>query len=154
MSTQLSILPSVTENSGELRERFSSAAPFPHLVLEEFLDPELLRRLHDEFPDFDPQRAANEMGHIRGKAVHEQIATISPAYREEQAKLFRFKGWYRKEPGRDYPTEKAHIFEQLVFHALAEEYIGESKAAELMNMPLQQFRRVRSMEGGDAAVNQ
>jgi Zn-dependent peptidase ImmA (M78 family) len=82
------------------------------------------------------------------------LGIISPAYREEQAKLFRFKGWYRKEPGRDYPTEKAHIFEQLVFHALAEEYIGESKAAELMNMPLQQFRRVRSMEGGDAAVNQ
>ena len=82
------------------------------------------------------------------------LGIISHAYREEQAKLFRFKGWYRKEPGRDYPTEKAHIFEQLVFHALAEEYIGESKAAELMNMPLQQFRRVRSMEGGDAAVNQ
>ncbi len=82
------------------------------------------------------------------------LGIITPGYREEQAKLFRFKGWFRKEPGGDYPTEKAHIFEQLVFHALAEEYIGESKAAELMNMPLQQFRRVRSMEGGDAAVNQ
>lgn len=79
---------------------------------------------------------------------------ISHAYREDQAKLFRFKGWFRKEPGQDYPAEKAHIFEQLVFHALAEDYIGESKAAELMNMPLQQFRRVRSMEGGDAALNQ
>lgn len=82
------------------------------------------------------------------------LEIISPAYREEQAKLFRIKGWYRKEPGGDYPSEKAHIFEQLVFHALAEEYIGESKAAELMNMPLHQFRRVRSMEGGDAAANQ
>lgn len=82
------------------------------------------------------------------------LGIITPGYREEQAKLFRFKGWFRKEPGNDFPTEKAHIFEQLVFHALAEEYIGESKAAELMNMPLQQFRRVRSMEGGDAAVNQ
>jgi len=82
------------------------------------------------------------------------LGVITPGYREEQAKLFRIKGWFRKEPGQDYPTEKAHIFEQLVFHALAEEYIGESKAAELMNMPLQQFRRVRSMEGGDAAVNQ
>ena len=78
---------------------------------------------------------------------------ISHAYREDQAKLFRVKGWFRKEPGQDYPAEKAHIFEQLVFHALAEDYIGESKAAELMNMPLQQFRRVRSMEGGDAAPN-
>jgi Zn-dependent peptidase ImmA (M78 family)/DNA-binding XRE family transcriptional regulator len=82
------------------------------------------------------------------------LGVITPAYREEQAKLFRCKGWFRKEPGDDYPSEKAHIFEQLVFHALAEDYIGESKAAELMNMPLQQFRRVRSMEGGDAAVSQ
>lgn len=82
------------------------------------------------------------------------LGIISPTYHEEQIKLFRYKGWHRKEPGHDYPTEKTHIFEQLVFHALAEEYINESKAAELMNMPLQQLRRVRSMEGGDAAVNQ
>lgn len=82
------------------------------------------------------------------------LGIISPAYRDEQARLFRFKGWSRKEPGQDYPTEKAHIFEQLVFHALAEEYIGESKAAELMNMPLQRFRCVRSLEGFDAAAGQ
>ena len=86
------------------------------------------------------------------------LGIISSAYRDEQAKLFRFKGWHLKEPGRDYPAEKAHIFEQLVFHALAEEYIGESKAAELMNMSLAQFRRVRSMESTEepprAAVNQ
>jgi Zn-dependent peptidase ImmA (M78 family)/DNA-binding XRE family transcriptional regulator len=86
------------------------------------------------------------------------LAIISPAYRDDLAKLFRLKGWHIKEPGRDYPAEKAHIFEQLVFHALAEEYIGESKAAELMNMSLVQFRRVRSMESTEepprAAVNQ
>lgn len=86
------------------------------------------------------------------------LGIISPVYRDEQAKLFRIKGWRLKEPGRDYPTEKAHIFEQLVFHALAEEYIGESKAAELMNMSLIQFRRVRAMESTEepprAAVNQ
>lgn len=82
------------------------------------------------------------------------LGVISPAYREEQAKLFRVKGWYRKEPGREFPSETAHLFEQLVFHALAEEYIGESKAAELMNLSLVQFRRVRSMEGCDAAVDQ
>ena len=82
------------------------------------------------------------------------LGIVSQAYREEQAKLFRFKGWFLKEPGPGYPTEKAHIFEQLVFHALAEEYIGESKAAELMNLPLQQFRRIRAMEGSDAAADQ
>ena len=79
------------------------------------------------------------------------LGIISPSYREEQAKLFRDKGWYWKEPGKAYPAEKAHIFEQLVFHALAEGYLGEPKAAELMNMSLLQFRRIRSMECSDAA---
>ncbi len=48
------------------------------------------------------------------------LGIISTSYREEQARLFRDKGWYWKEPGKAYPAEKAHIFEQLVFHALAE----------------------------------
>ena len=41
---------------------------------------------------------------------------------------------------------QAHHFEQLVFHALAEDYIGESKAAEMLNMPLTQFHRIRQMD--------
>lgn len=76
----------------------------------------------------------------------QDLGIISPAYRQNQTKLFRIKGWHRKEPGNDFPSEKAHLFEQLVFHALAEEYIGESKAAELMNMSLRQFSQARSME--------
>ena len=130
--------------------RFAGAFLFPRAsVLQELsrhrksIEPKELGLLKEEF--------GLSMAGILYRA--RDLGIISPAYREEQAKLFRIKGWYLKEPGRDYPTEKAHIFEQLVFHALAEEYIGESKAAELMNMPLQQFRRVRSMEGGDAAAH-
>jgi Zn-dependent peptidase ImmA (M78 family)/DNA-binding XRE family transcriptional regulator len=82
------------------------------------------------------------------------LGIVSSAYREEQAKAFRAKGWNLREPGGPLSSEKAHIFEQLVFHALGEQYIGESKAAELMNMSLQRFRQVRSLEGGDAAVDQ
>lgn len=82
------------------------------------------------------------------------LGLVSPAYWDSLNWLFRKQGWNRKEPGAQYPPEKAHIFEQLVFHALAEEYIGESKAAELMNMSLTDFRRLRSMEGCDAVVNQ
>ena len=82
MATTLPIVTSIRENAEELRHRFSSASPFPHLVLDEFLEPDLLGRLYDEFPSFDEQRAANELGHIRGKAVQEQISAISPAYRE------------------------------------------------------------------------
>jgi len=130
--------------------RFAGAFLFPQVsVLQELsrhrnsIEPKELGLLKEEF--------GLSMAGILYRA--RDLGIISPAYREEQAKLFRIKGWYLKEPGCDYPTEKAHIFEQLVFHALAEEYIGESKAAELMNMPLQQFRRIRSMEGGDAAAH-
>lgn len=82
------------------------------------------------------------------------LGVISQGYYNEQIKLFRLKGWNLVEPGHVFPSEKTHIFEQLIFHALAEEYIGESKAAELLNMPLHQFRQLRSMESGNATVHQ
>lgn len=86
------------------------------------------------------------------------LGIITPAYRDQLSKLFQVKGWAKKEPGPDYPVEKAHVFEQLVFHALAEDYIGESKAAELLQMSLVEFRSVRSMENMEeplrVAVNQ
>ncbi len=82
------------------------------------------------------------------------LGIVSPAWRDDQAKLFRIKGWHLTEPGKPYPPEKAHVFEQLIFHALGEDYIGESKAAELMKMSLTTFQTVRALEGSDAATHQ
>lgn len=165
------------------RQRFTLAHELGHLMLEGRLESDLdeemaCNRFAGAFL-FPRASVLQEMGEHRNAVELKELGLlkeefglsmagilyrardlgiISPAYRDEQAKLFRFKGWHIKEPGRDYPAEKAHIFEQLVFHALAEEYIGESKAAELMNMSLIQFRRVRSMESIEeppcAAVNQ
>lgn len=74
------------------------------------------------------------------------LGIVSAAYRQAQADQFKAKGWHLIEPGSVYPAEKAHHFEQLIFHALAEDYIGESKAAELMNLPLAQLHRIRHMD--------
>lgn len=82
------------------------------------------------------------------------LGIVTPAWRDDQAKLFRIKGWHITEPGKPYPAEKAHVFEQMVFHALAEDYIGESKAAELMKMSLATFQTVRALEGSDVAAHQ
>jgi Zn-dependent peptidase ImmA (M78 family)/transcriptional regulator with XRE-family HTH domain len=132
--------------------RFAGAFLFPHVSV------------HQKFGKHRNAIEIKELGLLKEEfglsmagVLHRacDLGIISSAYREEQNKLFHLKGWHQKEPGDSYPSEKAHLFEQLVFHALAEDYIGESKAAELMNMPLQQFRRVRSMEeGGDAAAHQ
>jgi Zn-dependent peptidase ImmA (M78 family)/DNA-binding XRE family transcriptional regulator len=81
------------------------------------------------------------------------VGIVTSAWRDEQARLFRAKRWHLTEPGTPYPVEKAHVFLQQVFHALAEDYIGESKAAELMQMSLTAFQRLRSLEGSDAAAH-
>jgi Zn-dependent peptidase ImmA (M78 family)/transcriptional regulator with XRE-family HTH domain len=82
------------------------------------------------------------------------LGIVTPAWREQQAHEFRLKGWHLTEPGAAYPVEQPHVFEQLIFHALAEDYIGESKAAELMRMPLTSFRNMRALDSGDAAAHQ
>lgn len=67
---------------------------------------------------------------------------------------FNERGWDKHEPGEQYPREKTHILEQMIFHALAEEYIGESKAAELMNLSLESFRSLRAMESQNVTAHQ
>ena len=84
----------------------------------------------------------------------QDLGIVTPAWRKEKTILFRTQKCHIREPGQSYPSEKAHVFEQLVFHALAEEYIGESKAAELMNMSLINFRALRALECNDAATHQ
>jgi Zn-dependent peptidase ImmA (M78 family)/transcriptional regulator with XRE-family HTH domain len=83
-----------------------------------------------------------------------QLGVVNPGWHQSQVKLFSVRGWRRAEPGSALAPEQAHVFEQLVFHALAEDYIGESKAAELLKMPLSMFRRVRRLESVDASADQ
>lgn len=59
---------------------------------------------------------------------------------------FGKRGWRTCEPEKPYPKEETHVFRRLVFRALGEGIIGESKAAELLKEPLMQFYRERSLE--------
>jgi len=36
---------------------------------------------------------------------------VTPAWRDEQSRLFRSKGWNITEPRKPYPVERAHVFE-------------------------------------------
>lgn len=67
---------------------------------------------------------------------------------------FRKRGWKETEPGRPYPNEIPRLFEQLVYHSLAEDIIGEAKAAELLRMSVAQLHACRKMDCPDAVVNQ
>lgn len=84
----------------------------------------------------------------------EETGIISSSLYRQLRADFDKHGWSKKEPGKLYPREKTSIFAQMVFHALAEEYIGESKAAEFMNMSLESFRALRTMENSDVSYHQ
>lgn len=59
--------------------------------------------------------------------------------------------WRELEPGDPYPRERPCRFAQLVYRALAEDLIGESKSAELLGISLAQLRARRRMDATDAA---
>lgn len=66
---------------------FSSARPFRHVVIPDFLRRDLCERLLVDFPRFEDRHALNEMGEVGGKAVRMDVREVSPAYRELDAFL-------------------------------------------------------------------
>lgn len=61
-------------------------------------------------------------------------------------RFFGSRGWRKTEPCDEYPREEPKLFEQLVFRALAEDLISESKAAELLRTSLPEFHKLRNLE--------
>lgn len=67
-------------------------------------------------------------------------------------KLFSIKGWRKREPGDALAPEAPRRFELLVLRALAEDFIGESKAAELLGISQHDLRKQRFLEEGAGAA--
>jgi hypothetical protein len=78
------------------------------------------------------------------------LGILSNANYLAMVKYFRKRGWHKKEPCDEYPREEPGLFMQLVFHALAENLISESKAAELLGVSQSEFHTIRNV-GNDAA---
>ena len=83
-----------------------------------------------------------------------QCGVISEATHLSLWKLFSAKGWRKNEPGEPVPREKPRLFEQLVYRALGEQYVSESKAAELLGIPMMRFHKERQLESTDAVAHQ
>jgi len=82
------------------------------------------------------------------------LEVIDKSFYKRSMMNFRKKGWHLKEPGLELPTEKSHAFNQMLFHALGEEYIGESKAAELLSCSLKELKARRQMQNSYASTHQ
>jgi hypothetical protein len=70
-----------------LGRQFQSAAPFRHVIIDEFLAPDFCQRLMAEFPGFDGEHARNEMGGIGRKAVFQNLPQLGPSYAQLDAML-------------------------------------------------------------------
>jgi 2-oxoglutarate-Fe(II)-dependent oxygenase superfamily protein len=73
---------SVLDGVEQYAKQYSCAAPFPHLVVDDFFDESFAERLLSEFPPFDPALAMGDMGKVGPKAVNKKMRSISPFYNE------------------------------------------------------------------------
>jgi Zn-dependent peptidase ImmA (M78 family) len=152
------------------RQRFTLAHELGHLVIKD----RLAKDLGDEIAAnrfagaflVPASEVIKELGNRRSRLEPVELCVLKSAYGlsmqgwlhravdlgvlsksayASMCKLFAMRGWRKQEPGDQYPAEKPKLFMQLVFHAYAEELIGESKAAELLGESLSGFRAIRNV---------
>ena len=160
------------------RQRFTLAHELGHLVLHDrlaenlneetacnhfagaFLFPKqaILQHLGENRSAIEPQEffmLKHEFG-ISMMAIllrAAQCGVISESLKTQYFMRFNKLGWRTEEPGNPYPNGETYLFKQLVYRALGEEYIGESKAAELIGMSLSSFHKERKLGVVGAVTN-
>lgn len=166
-----------TSQSGD-RQRFTLAHELGHLVvhgrLPEELDEEkvcnafagafllpaqtLIEHLGEKRRNIEPRELLmlkHEYGISMLASLYRagQCGVITSATQKSLFMLFSKNGWRTQEPGEEYPHESTFLYQQLVYRALGEEYIGESKAAELLGMSVSSFHKERKLEALNAVIN-
>ena len=102
----------VEEKLAQLKQRFASAEPFAHVVIDNFFTEEFCQALLDQFPSFDERLAMNENGQVGRKAVNEKVAQLGPAYRQidQLASSESFREWIGELTGIDNLLYDPHYF--------------------------------------------
>jgi len=75
------ITDEVHRHAADIQREFRDAQPFPHVVVENFLQEDVCESLLRDFPVFDDKYAIDEHGSVGRKAVVEHVSTISSQYR-------------------------------------------------------------------------
>ena len=144
-----SLDPSLDEEAA--CNRFASAFLLPRSSLVAILGAQR-HRLEDREVDLVRREFGLSMSAVIRRA--RDVGIIPPPYYQTQMRRYGRLGWRVREPGIALPSERAYRVEHLVFRALAESHIGESKAAELLNLDLGAFRSIRALEAAGAPAHQ
>src|SRR5262249_24962408 len=130
------------------RQRFTLAHELGHLILDKYLPPNANKESYcNRFaaafllpkPSFisifgkhrnhiEPRELSlikQEFGISMCSILHRTYETniISNHLYKEIRDKFKSNGWLTKEPGDPFPKESTHLFEQMIFRAVAEKYI-------------------------------
>lgn len=158
------------------RQRFTLAHELGHLVLSGRLAPDVdEEKACDYFAGafLMPRKIVIEaLGKTRHKFELQELAllkeefglsmqgilyrarhcgVIDEKFHRQIFMVFSRRGWRKCEPGEPYDQEKTLLFSQLVFRALGEGYLGDSKAAELLGESISEFHRKRKLGREHAA---
>jgi len=161
------------------RQRFTLAHELGHLILKDRLAPELdkewaanrfagafLVPRREVLKELGESRSWLEPGELcalkktyglsMGGWLHRarDLKVLSEAGYKKMYQFFGAHGWVKNEPCDEYPREEPKLFQQLVFRALGEDLISESKGAELLRKPLKQFVAMRNLERAASARHQ
>jgi hypothetical protein len=95
-SANLSVLnPTMKAQVSDLRVAFESAQPFPHVVIDDFLDDDFARALHSAFPAFEHGNSVGDNGEPGGKSTVDRIRALGSAYQrlDESIRSRPFLDW-------------------------------------------------------------
>jgi hypothetical protein len=76
------INPAVLAKVSEYAREFAAAAPFPHVVIENFLVPEFAQSLLDAFPPFERGNSVGDSGEVGGKSTLAKVRGLGAAYQQ------------------------------------------------------------------------
>lgn len=74
--------PALRARTDEVARQFATARPFGHAVIDDFLHPDLCRKLIAEFPAFDNRYAINEHGEVGRKSAIPDIGRLGTSFRQ------------------------------------------------------------------------
>ena len=90
LAQEIFVNPDVRKEIPKYREKFLSAQPFKHVVIDNFLSAQMSEKVLEEFPSFNTKKAMNELGYVAGKAVNENLGSISSTYNKLASYLESF----------------------------------------------------------------
>ncbi|MFC5583033.1 hypothetical protein [Rhodanobacter terrae] len=105
------INPAVLAHAEQHRNEFTAASPFPHIVIEDFLDNTFAQSLFDAFPSFERGNFIGDDGEPGGKSTLAKIRQCGPAVdadlkltRRADSKLTRDEDGHTRWPSVDNGT--------------------------------------------------